>query len=132
MIENVESRKRKVVVLFEVIPTEAGKKRYLELASQLKPLLSDAKGFIRSERFSSLNAEGKLLSLNVWECEDAVEKWRNELLHRESQLEGREKLFKSYRITVASVMREYNDLCRDEAPADSNEYFHREQADGEL
>jgi antibiotic biosynthesis monooxygenase (ABM) superfamily enzyme len=64
MIENIESRKQKVVVLFEVTPTAEGKERYLELASQLKPLLSNAKGFIRSERFSSLNAESKLLSLN--------------------------------------------------------------------
>ena len=37
MIENIESRKQKVVVLFEVTPTAEGKERYLELASQLKP-----------------------------------------------------------------------------------------------
>lgn len=42
-----------MVVLFEVTPTAEGKVRYLELAAQLKLLLSDAKGFIRSERFSS-------------------------------------------------------------------------------
>lgn len=45
MIENIESHKQKVVVLFEVTPTAEGKERYLELASQLKPLLSNAKGF---------------------------------------------------------------------------------------
>ena len=33
MIENIESRKQKVVVLFEVTPTAEGKERYLELAS---------------------------------------------------------------------------------------------------
>ena len=31
MIENIESRKQKVVVLFEVTPTAEGKERYLEL-----------------------------------------------------------------------------------------------------
>ena len=108
------------------------KERYLELASQLKPLLSNAKGFIRSERFSSLNAESKLLSLNVWESEEAVEKWRNELNHRMSQLEGREKLFESYRITVASVIREYDDCYRNEAPVDSNEYFRHKLGNGRL
>ena len=100
MIKNTENNNGKVVVLFEVTPTAEGKARYLELAAQLKLLLSDAKGFIRSERFSSLNEEGKLLSLNVWENEEAVEKWRNELHHRMSQSEGRERLFENYRITV--------------------------------
>ena len=94
MIKNTENNNGKVVVLFEVTPTAEGKVRYLELAAQLKLLLSDAKGFIRSERFSSLNEEGKLLSLNVWENEEAVEKWRNELHHRTSQSEGRERLLK--------------------------------------
>ena len=35
MIENIESRKQIVVVLFEVTPTAEGKERNLELASQL-------------------------------------------------------------------------------------------------
>lgn len=87
-------------------------------------------GFIRAERFGSLNEEGKLLSLNVWESEAAVEKWRNGLHRRMSQTEGRERLFKNYHITVASVIREYGDSDRREAPADSNEDFHNEQPHG--
>ena len=110
MMKNPENSK--VVVLFEVTPT--------------------AEGFIHSERFSSLNEEGKLLSLNVWENEESVKKWRNELHHRMSQSEGRERLFENYRITVASVIREYDDSNRSEAPADSNEYFHNKQADDRL
>lgn len=124
MMRNPENSHEKEVVLFEVTPTAEGKVRYLELAAQLKPLLSNAEGFIRSERFGSLNEEGKLLSLNVWENEESVKKWRNELHHRMSQSEGRERLFENYRITVASVIREYDDSNRNEAPADSNEYFH--------
>lgn len=131
MTKNTENSSGEVVVLFEVTPTAVGKERYLELASQLKPLLSNAEGFIRSERFSSLNEEGKLLSLNVWENEKAVKKWRNELHHRMSQSEGRERLFENYRITVASVIREYDDSNRNEAPADSND-FHNKQADDRL
>lgn len=129
MIKNTENSNEKVVVLFEVTPTAMGKERYLELAAQLKPLFSNAKGFIRSERFGSLNEEGKLLSLNVWENEEDVEKWRNELHHRMSQQEGRERLFENYRITVASIIREYGNSDRLEAPKDSNEYFLNKQAD---
>lgn len=63
------------------------------------------------------------MSLSVLENEEAVKKWRDELHHRMSQSEGRERLFESYRITVASVIREYDDSNRNEAPADSNEYL---------
>lgn len=112
-----------VVVLFEVKPTKEGMQKYLALAAMLKPMLAGFEGFIRAERFSSLNEEGKLLSMNVWTDEAAVERWRNVVEHRISQKEGREKLFESYKITVCSTIREYSDTDRAQAPADSNSYF---------
>ena len=86
---------KNIIVLFEVEPTKAGMQKYLDLAAMLKPLLSGFEGFIRAERFSSLNEEGKLLSMNVWTDEAAVERWRNVMQHRMSQKEGREKLFEA-------------------------------------
>lgn len=112
-----------VVVLFEVKPTREGMQKYLDLAAMLKPMLAGFEGFIRAERFTSLNEEGKLLSMNVWMDEDAVKRWRNVMEHRMSQKEGREKLFESYKITVCSVIRSYTDTDRTEAPSDSNEYM---------
>ena len=112
-----------IVVLFEVTPTKEGMQKYLDLASMLKPMLAGFEGFIRAERFSSLNEEGKLLSMNVWTDEKAVERWRNVVQHRMSQKEGREKLFKSYKITVCSELRSYTDTDREQAPVDSNQYF---------
>lgn len=114
---------KNVIVLFEVIPTQEGMKRYLDLAAMLKPFLKGFEGFICAERFTSLNEEGKLLSMNIWESEEAVERWRNVVEHRMSQKEGREKLFESYKITVCSVLREYTDIDRKEAPKDSNRYM---------
>ncbi len=118
-----ESQQHKIVVLFEVTPTAEGRQRYLELAASLKKLLAGAKGFIRAERFSSLTEEGKLLSMNLWESEDDVDAWRNTLDHRINQMEGRNKLFKKYTITVASVIREYGNASREQAPSDSNLHF---------
>ena len=112
-----------VVVLFEVKPTKEGMQKYLDLAAMLKPMLAGFDGFIRAERFSSLNEEGKLLSMNIWTDEAAVERWRNVVEHRMSQKEGREKLIESYKITVCSAIREYSDTDRAQAPADSNSYF---------
>ncbi len=112
-----------IIVLFEVKPTKAGMKKYLDLAAMLKPMLAGFEGFIRAERFSSLNEEGKLLSLNVWTDEAAVARWRNVMQHRMSQKEGREVLFESYQITVCSAIRCYTDKDREQAPDDSNAFF---------
>ena len=112
-----------IVVLFEVKPTKAVMKKYLDLAAMLKPLLAGFEGFIRAERFSSLNEDGKLLSMNIWTDEAAVERWRNAMQHRMSQKEGREKLFESYKITVCSEIRSYTNTERTQAPQDSNQYF---------
>ena len=114
-----------IVVLFEVKPTKAGLQKYLDLAAILKPMLAGFQGFIRAERFSSINEEGKLLSMNVWTDEAAVARWRNVMQHRMSQKEGREKLFESYKITVCSTLRTYTDTDRVQAPADSNDFFKR-------
>ena len=114
---------KNIIVLFEVTPTKEGMQKYLDLAAALKPMLAGFEGFIRADRFSSLNEEGKILSMNVWTDEAAVERWRNVMQHRMSQKQGREKLFESYKITVCSEIRSYTDTERTEAPNDSNKYF---------
>lgn len=113
----------KIVVLFEVKPTKEGMQKYLDLAAMLRPMLAGFEGFISAERFTSLNEDGKLLSMNIWTDEAAVERWRNVIQHRMSQKEGREKLFESYKITVCSTIREYTDTEREQAPSDSNQFF---------
>ena len=115
-----------ILVLFEVKPAKAGMQKYLGLAAMLKPMLAGFEGFIRSERFSSLNEDGKLLSMNVWTDEAAVERWRNVMQHRMSQKEGRDKLFESYKITVCSEIRSDTDTERAQAPQDSDQYFKLE------
>ena len=112
-----------VIVLFEVKPTKEGMQKYLDLAAMLKSMMTGIEGFIRAERISRLNEEGKLLSMNVWTDEAAVERWRNVMEHRMSQKEGRETLFESSRITVCSTVRESSDTEREQEPKDSNEYF---------
>ncbi|MFW5497624.1 MULTISPECIES: antibiotic biosynthesis monooxygenase family protein [unclassified Maridesulfovibrio] len=110
-------------VIFEVYPKEAGKQEYLEIATQIKSFLENREGFISIERFQSLADEGKVLSLSFWENEEAIEIWRNLLDHREAQQSGKEKLFKSYRIRVGKITRDYTDNTREQAPKDSTEYL---------
>ena len=93
---------------------------YLKMAGPLKDSLAKAEGFIRSERFSSLATEGKLLSMSIWESEEWVSKWRNLAAHRMAQKHGRMNDFADYKITVVTPVRNYTMTDRTQAPADSN------------
>ena len=110
-----------VYVLFEVALREGREDDYLARVAALKELLAQEEGFVRSERFSSLAVPRKLLSLSVWESEEAVERWRNVVEHRASQRAGRELDFEDYAITVASPLRCYSISDRAQAPGDSDD-----------
>lgn len=117
-----------VLVLFEVTIKKSCMNSYLALAAKLKNELVKSKGFVRSERFSSLVNDGKLLSLSVWENEEAVSKWRNQTEHRMSQQQGHDSMFESYTITVAAQLRCYTNNERLEAPEDSNKFFSQSKS----
>lgn len=108
-----------IYVMFEVYPKAEFINEYLEIAAKLKPMLERYDGLIRSERFESLNEEGKLLSLSVWEDGLSINKWRNDMVHRQAQKSGFDKLFEKYTITVLTPTRQYSDLQRNQAPEDA-------------
>ena len=108
-----------IAVIFEFTPAEGRTQDYFDLVAQLKPELEKAEGFISIERFESLTTKGKFVSLQFWRDEEAVRKWRNLQRHREAQKKGRAGIFKSYRLRIASVVRDYTMDEREQAPADS-------------
>lgn len=108
-----------IAVIFEVFPAEGKVEEYLDIAAKLKPQLEKIDGFISIERFSSLIEEGKVLSLSFWRDEEAISEWRNLEAHRIAQEKGRDGVFKSYRLRVANVCRDYGMNSREQAPTDS-------------
>lgn len=96
-----------IAVIFEVEPKPGKRDAYLNIAAELKPLVEGIDGFLGMERFESLATPGKLLSLSWWRDEDAVRAWREMAEHREAQRAGKERLFASYRLRVAHVVRDY-------------------------
>ncbi len=74
-----------IAVIFEVYPADGKMQEYLDIATELKPLLQDIDGFISIERFSSLVEEGKILSLSFRRNEKSIEEWRNIEAHRLAQ-----------------------------------------------
>jgi heme-degrading monooxygenase HmoA len=105
-----------LAVIFEVWPAEGRKEDYLKMAAQLRAEVEKIDGFLSVERFESLYDEGKLLSLQFWRDEEALEQWRNHLDHRRAQGYGRKELFADYRLRVARVVRDYGPNDRAQAP----------------
>ena len=115
-----------IAVIFEVQPKEDRRQSYLDLAAELRPLLEEIDGFISIERFESLTAPGKILSLSFFRDEAAIQAWRNLEQHRMAQRAGRDGLFDDYRLRIASVIRDYGMFERDQAPADSKDIHDEE------
>lgn len=108
-----------IAVIFEVEPADGRKQDYLDIAAEMRPMLDDVVGFISVERFQSLTDPRKILSLSFFEDEEAVARWRTLPAHRGAQKKGRSSVFDDYRLRIASVIRDYGMLDRDEAPTDS-------------
>ncbi|TLV04788.1 antibiotic biosynthesis monooxygenase [Klebsiella indica] len=97
-----------IAVLFEADVVATQQARYLQLAAELKPLLADIDGFISIERFQSMTTSGKILSLSWWRDEESVLLWKQNILHKAAQVEGRRSIFSLYRIRIAHVIRDYS------------------------
>ena len=108
-----------IAVIFEFTPAPGRFPDYMELVGQLKPQLDEAEGFISLERFESITAPGKFVSLQFWRDDECVQKWRKLQQHREAQKKGRAGIFASYRLRIAGVVRDYSMDSRSQAPADS-------------
>ena len=108
-----------IAVIFEFTPAEGRFKDYKALAEALAEDVQRIDGFISVERFESITTKGKFVSLSFWRDEEAVRKWRNLQSHRDAQKQGRGGIFKSYRLRIAEVRRDYTMDERAQAPADS-------------
>jgi heme-degrading monooxygenase HmoA len=108
-----------IAVIFEVQLAEGRKGDYLGIAAEMRPLLEEIDGFLSVERFQSLSDPDKLLSLSYFRDEQAVKRWRQLAAHRNAQSQGRNGIFRDYRIRVLSVLRDYGMATRDGAPQDS-------------
>ncbi|TNF51126.1 MAG: antibiotic biosynthesis monooxygenase [Burkholderiales bacterium] len=108
-----------IAVIFEVVPAAGRQDEYLALAAQLKSELIQMDGFLGVERFRSLADADKLLSLSWFRDEAAVRQWRRHMHHRSAQAQGRQGIFTTYRIRVATVIRDYGMHDRSQAPCDA-------------
>lgn len=104
-----------IVVVFQVEMREGRKEAYFDLAAELRESLKGIDGFISVERFESLSTPGKYVSLSFWRDEAAVLEWRRHAEHRVAQGRGMHDIFADFRISVASIVRDYRLADRVEA-----------------
>ena len=97
-----------IVTIFEVWPADGRAEDYFTLAMSLKADLEKVDGFISVERFESVTEPGKFLSLSFWRDEDAMNAWYAHTGHGDAQRQGRDGIFRDYRIRVAGVIRDYD------------------------
>lgn len=90
-------------VIFEVEPRPERWDDYLAIAGGLRPELERIEGFVLNERFRSERNPGRLLSLSLWEDEQAVIRWRSNGKHHAAQARGRSEIFRTYRLRVGEV-----------------------------
>ena len=95
------------IVTFEIWPDDQYRQTYLEHAQAMRQEVEKINGFISVERFQSLYDDGKLLSMSIWESEEAIKTWKDHAEHKLEQELGKTKYFYSYRIRVAEVIRDY-------------------------
>lgn len=108
-----------IAVIFEIEPRAGAAPRYFELAAALKAELEAIDGFLSVERFESVTRPGRYVSLSFWRDEESVRRWRCHGMHRRAQQEGRDEVIAGYRLRVATVVRDYGLLEREQAPEDS-------------
>lgn len=108
-----------IAVIFELEPHPGRAGDYFDRAAALAGLVTQADGFVSVERFESVTTPGKILSLSFFRDAASVDAWRCNPAHRDAQAEGRDQIFRDYRLRIARVTRDYAMNVRTQAPADS-------------
>jgi len=98
-----------VVVVFEFIVNKNRDKDYFLEVEKLQNEIKNAKGFISVERFVNKSTPGYYVSISSWEDEESVNRWHKNSKHIIAQNLGKKEIFRSFRIRVANVIRDYSD-----------------------
>lgn len=97
-----------VIVVFQFSTKPNMSDEYFNEVELLKKELENEKGFISAERYKSTNDNDSYVSISTWKDKESVERWHQNKKHQFSQNKGKEEIFKSFRIRVAEVFKDYS------------------------
>ena len=96
-----------VIVVFQFSTNPQMSNEYFKEVELLKKEIESEKGFISAERYASKAVKDSYVSISTWKDKKSVKNWHNNKRHQVSQNKGKEKIFKSFRIRVAEVFKDY-------------------------
>ena len=96
-----------VIVVFQFSTKSNMSDEYFKEVELLKKELEKEKGFISAERYISNSDKDSFVSISTWKNKESVEKWHQNKKHQISQNKGKQEIFKSFRIRVAEVFKDY-------------------------
>ena len=102
-----QQNKRMIIVVFEFTLHDGVTDRYFELAGMMREEIQNQAGFISIERFRHIDDEHRVVSISTW-----GKRRRHQIVARKPETpdgskEGKAEIFKSYRLRVAEVKRDY-------------------------
>jgi heme-degrading monooxygenase HmoA len=93
------------IIVFEMIPEGDVGEEYLDIATEMNELVKEQEGFIEIDRARSIYHEGRIFSVSRWKSEEAIDNWYNNHAHKAAQKLGRERMFRSFRISRMKVLK---------------------------
>ncbi len=97
-----------VIVVFQFSTNPNMSDEYFKEVALLNKEIKNQKGFISAERYISKAVKDSYVSISTWKDKQSVENWHKNKRHQVSQNKGKEKIFKSFRIRVAEVFKDYS------------------------
>lgn len=82
-----------------------GDNGYSEMADKMDELARQQPGFIGAE--SARDASGYGITVSYWESLEAIRGWKQHEEHLVAQEKGRQAWYKSYKVRICKVEREY-------------------------
>ena len=91
-------------VVFTSLRTDA-EDGYEQTAKKMAALASEQPGFLGIESVREKGGPG--ITVSYWKDKKSIKGWKNHIDHQQAQQFGRDKWYRSYRIRVAKVDKEY-------------------------
>ncbi len=91
-------------VIFSAVLAEPPGREYRELANELRTLAQAQYG---CTGFVSFTDQQRELSVSWWQTEEQISRWHKEAAHRLAQHKARSRWYRSYRVQVLQVCRDY-------------------------
>jgi heme-degrading monooxygenase HmoA len=76
---------------------------YSKMAQEMEKLVKMQKGFLGYE--SAREETG--ITVSYWQDLESIKNWKNDRTHKEAQQKGKQNWYRSYKVRIAKVERDY-------------------------